>query len=119
MADGRDIATGKFLKGNRGGPGRPRGLGSRPSFASLVGEEAIARLAQKVLTLALEGDATCLKVAADRLWPALNRAELSGIEGEAIQVEAPDWKSWSTEELEEVRAAAARIAQMRAARAKG
>ena len=81
MNDGRDTA-GKFVKGNAGGPGRPKGLGSRPTFASRVGEEAIARLAQKVLTL-----------------------------GEAIQVEAPDWKEWSTEELTELRAVAARIAQ--------
>jgi hypothetical protein len=72
-----------------------------------------------VLELALEGDATCLKVAADRLWPALNRSELSGIEGEAIQVEAPDWTSWSTEELADLKATAARIAQKRAACAKG
>lgn len=43
MVDGRDIATGQFIKGHPGGPGpgRSKGLGSRLSFASLVGEEEI------------------------------------------------------------------------------
>jgi len=119
MRDVRDTATGRFLKGHAGGPGRPKVLGSRPTFASLVGEEAIGELARKVLERALAGDSTCLKVAADRLWPALNRSEFSGIDGDAIQVEAPDWTSWSTEELAELRATAERIARKRVACTKG
>jgi hypothetical protein len=32
-----------------------------------------------VLTGAIAGDPACLKIAADRLWPALRRTELSAI----------------------------------------
>ena len=102
-----------FQKGWAGGPGRPKG--SR-NFVTDFGAHNVAVVAERILAGVKRDDSTCLKIAADRLWPALSRSELSGIDGEAIQVDAPDWKRFTSEELAEIKQVAAAIHARRKAR---
>lgn len=77
-----------FKPGKSGNPsGRPKGQ----SFVSLVGHTDTVKIAKRIVELALKGDPSkaitthMLKLCADRLWPALQRTEQTGLGGGPIQ----------------------------------
>jgi hypothetical protein len=58
---GRDPASGRFLPGNKGGPGNPHARATaarRKALTEAVTPEAVRRVAKKVLDLAEAGDVT-------------------------------------------------------------
>ena len=68
---GRDPATGKFLPGYRGGPGRPKGSSAsskRQEYLALLEKDTPDVLA-KVLEMAKGGDLTAIKLVLDRVMP--------------------------------------------------
>src|SRR5215813_3131243 len=72
------LNNGKFASGNRGGPGRPSGLPDKRGRKLLrVLVRNSERIGHKIVQLALSGDATALKIAADRLLPAAQPAKPS------------------------------------------
>ena len=68
---GRDPSTGKFLPGNRGGPGRRKGSSAsskRQEYLALM-EKETPEVITKVLELAKGGDLTAIKLVLDRVMP--------------------------------------------------
>jgi hypothetical protein len=64
-------AKGRFVPGNSGGPGRPRG--SRVArFRRAVGEDREAELIESIFKAALAGDGVAIRICAERLWPVSN-----------------------------------------------
>jgi hypothetical protein len=64
-------SNGQFVKGNRGGPGRPRSAVSRGSVAlDELGAEAGQRVFQVMLDKALAGDTRAADLLLSRIWPA-------------------------------------------------
>jgi hypothetical protein len=59
----------KWRKGQSGNPaGRPKGaLGTRTKLL----QKYEGRIVKRIINLALRGDRVCLRICADRLWPAL------------------------------------------------
>ena len=71
--DGRDPETGRFLPGNSGGPGRPRGLdfrrvvAERAAAAGIPLEAAVWSIFTSLLRRARDGDVHAAKLTLDRL----------------------------------------------------
>lgn len=65
----RDRASGKFLKGCKGGPGNPEGrriAKLRSALLNAVTEEDIAEIMQKMVGLAKNGDVQAAKIVLER-----------------------------------------------------
>src|SRR5262245_29869455 len=74
----------KWVKGQSGNP-RGRPLGSH-DFRTLLATGDELKIAQVIVERALAGEPVALRIAADRLWPALSRREVSGPDGDPIAV---------------------------------
>ena len=94
---GRDPATGKFMPGYKGGPGRPKGTSQaskKQEYLALLEKETPEVLA-KVLELAKGGDLTAIKLVLDRVMPiqSLQAEELEAqIEELRELVEEAQWQ---------------------------
>ncbi len=66
----KDPKTGHFLKGNNGGPGRPKGIPNKTAVLvrGLWSDQA-GEVAKKVLALALTGDLEACRLVLDRMFP--------------------------------------------------
>lgn len=66
----QDPKSGKFLPGNSGGAGRPKGSRNKVTLAceELLEGEA-ERITRRCVDLAMKGDPTAMKIAMDRLYP--------------------------------------------------
>ena len=72
------------------------------------------------LEVTLAGDAAALRIAADRLWPALSRQEVGGQDGRAIEPDpSPDLSDLTNEELRQLEAIALAREQRAAAARNG
>src|SRR5262247_208662 len=70
---------GKWAKGQSGNPrGRPPGS---HDFRTLLEAGDEQRIAKAIVERALNGEPVALRIAADRLWPALSRREISAADG--------------------------------------
>ncbi len=77
----QDPKSGKFLPGNSGGAGRPKGSRNKVTIACeelLEGEGE--KLTRKAIDLALSGDTTALKICLDRIMPARKGRPLPKLE---------------------------------------
>ena len=62
--------NGQFVKGNRGGPGRPRSAVSRGAVAlDEMGADAGKQIVQVMLDKALAGDTRAAELLLSRIWP--------------------------------------------------
>ena len=92
--NGRDQSSGRFLPGNRGGPGRPRGLDFRrvvaeQAEAAGVGlEGALWAVFQAILRRAKSGDVQAAKLLLDRVCVADMIEEERGQPPSAIEAAA-------------------------------
>ena len=79
-------AHGRFLPGNTIGKlgGRPKGASD---FRTALGDEGVAAVVKAVREGVEAGDARFVALAIDRLFPALTRTEVGGIEGKPIALE--------------------------------
>jgi hypothetical protein len=78
--------SGRFTKGESGNPaGRPKGIRDRRTALRALLEPHADALIAKVVSLALEGDTTALRICIDRLIPSLkpqdSAVELGVLEG--------------------------------------
>lgn len=92
--DGRDPSTGRFVQGNRGGPGNPRAAIVEQFRAEMFGEikpGEIAAMTRKLIDAAKAGDLDCIKEALDRLVgkpaPADVMAELAELAAQLAELE--------------------------------
>ncbi|MFI5029701.1 MAG: hypothetical protein ACHQPH_03265 [Reyranellales bacterium] len=83
FADFRE-ADGRFAKGNRGGPGRPR---ARDRIAAL--DERVAEAGLDLIEAALKeakgGNVKAMEMLLDRIWPARR--------GRPVEIDAPEIRS--------------------------
>jgi hypothetical protein len=88
--------TTRFKPGTSGNPGgRPRGL-SAIAHAQL--EEAAAggdqtkaeEIVRKLIDMAVGGNVQAMKLVLEREWPAPNRHEIAGADGEAIRLQVEE-----------------------------
>src|SRR5471030_1980171 len=64
-------SNGQFVKGNRGGPGRPRSVVSRGAVVlDEMGADAGKQIVQVMLDKALDGDMRAADLLLSRIWPA-------------------------------------------------
>jgi hypothetical protein len=77
-------ADGRFAKGNRGGPGRPRNRERIATLDHLVAE-AGAELIEAALKEAKAGNVKAIEMLLSRIWPARR--------GRPIEIEAPEIRS--------------------------
>ena len=81
--------TGKFAKGNEGGPGRPKKEREQRFYEitlSSVTFEDWKEIIEKAVTQAKKGDAVARKFLADYLiGPPVQRSELTGKDGGAVE----------------------------------
>lgn|SRR5262245_7156709 len=69
----------KWVKGQSGNPrGRPPGS---HDFRTLLAPGDEQRIAKAIVERTLNGEPVALRIAADRLWPALSRREISAADG--------------------------------------
>ena len=77
-----------------GETGNPNGLRGRThvaAFATLIGKGTPKQLAERIIKQALHGKVSesltglCMRMCVDRLWPAIQRVEQSGVEGQPIE----------------------------------
>jgi hypothetical protein len=77
-------SDGRFAKGNRGGPGRPR---SRDRIAAL--DERVAEagndLIEAALKVAKDGNVRAIEMLLERIWPARR--------GRPVEIDAPEIRS--------------------------
>src|SRR5262245_54568482 len=74
----------KWVKGQSGNPrGRPPGS---HDFRTLLEAGDELRIAKAIVERALNGEPVALRIAADRLWPALSRREFSAPDADSIEV---------------------------------
>ena len=106
---------GSWKPGQSGNPaGRPKGA---RAFADLAPKGFDEKLARRIAKLALTGDpdnpltGQALRIASDRLWPALARTELSGVDGKPIAVEQAEAiaEALPTDALHELDALASKL----------
>lgn len=96
----------RWVKGQSGNPkGRPR---RARAVIDVLGLEARERLLHSLLEQALKGDTSAAKLLLDRMDPLLSRRELTGHDGQPIQVGSGDLASLTTEELRQLDAVAAK-----------
>src|SRR5450432_3356203 len=79
-------SSGQFIKGNRGGPGRPRSAVSRGAVAlDEMGADAGKQIVQVMLDKALAGDTRAADLLLLRIWPARR--------GRPVEIDAPPLKT--------------------------
>ena len=88
---GRDD-KGRFVSGNDGGPGRPKGLGYELQRAAqeAVAPEHITALMRKAMRLALEGSLPAMRFVMER---TVGRAPEAQVIAEPVGVELPELKT--------------------------
>ena len=100
--------TTRFQPGQSGNPdGRPRGFAA---IARKQLEEAAAegdqtrgeQLVRKLIDLAVGGNVQAIRLVLDREWPAPNRHEIAGAEGEAINIRWENEIQQASEQLREI-----------------
>jgi len=83
----------RFKPGESGNPsGRPRGLAAiaRKQLEEVAagGDQTRGELlVRKLIDLALAGNVQAIRLVLDREWPAPNRHEIAGTDGDSIRVE--------------------------------
>jgi hypothetical protein len=106
----QDPGTGRFLPGNPGGPGRPKGAFSmRTKIEKALsrvdenGKSVLDQLAEAWIEEALfKRNSTLLIALADRLYPKTSQVEISG--GETpLAIDAVDLRRLSPEQLKNLR----------------
>ena len=86
----------RFQPGRSGNPdGRPRGFAeiARKQLAEAAADGDQTRgeqLVRKLIDLAVGGNVQAIKLVLDREWPAPNRHEIAGADGEAIQLQVEE-----------------------------
>jgi len=74
-------ADGRFAKGNRGGPGRPRARDRITALDERVAE-AGGDLIEAALKVATDGNVRAIEMLLDRIWPARR--------GRPVEIDAPE-----------------------------
>jgi len=83
----------RFKPGQSGNPaGRPRGLAAiaRKQLEEIAADGDQTRgelVVRKLIDLALAGNVQAIRLILDREWPAPNRHEIAGADGDSIRVE--------------------------------
>ncbi len=79
---------GQFVKGTRGGPGRPRSVVSRGAVAlDAMGADVGKKIVQVMVDRALDGDMRAADLLLSRIWPARR--------GRPVEIDTPPIKSVS------------------------
>lgn len=87
----------RWPKGVSGNPGgRPK------SLRSLLPKRFDRDLALRLADRAMKGDRAAMQLMVERLWPALSRTELTGADGDAIHVKAPDLSKLTNDQLDAI-----------------